>query len=648
MISYNLRADIESQIKEQFIPVTLQGASSRTSSLIMPYVTVMRTLVSQHSIQEWCNNPEDGARSDTLLRENFEQQQRLKENFGLSSMYMSSLKNMSYYFDSLEKQSIDPNDPEDKWVKELLDQPHEYAINLDDNRGKGPLSLFVNYKVRNEQDEVVGIAGLGLRLDEVTKFINESNIFEDGYIFVANGYGRIQLAPSRFGNLDAVSLSSVATEDLSKMLRTTGQIITTNITIDDSESNQIITSIYNEPLDMTIFVAIPEDKVLEPFYSVLTIVLITALALVIACALIINKVIGKLITRIGLISDNFNIFFDFLSKDNDQVNINQLVQRKRNSTSTNQDELGQMSCRLDGQIDELLNLETTKKQALHDTVDVLNQAKNGIFDSRLKQYDDKMLDDIASMINEMLDIWQLAINDINAQLASYQRGNFSAINNSQDYVGEIGKLWHMVQDVGLSIDTKLREDEQAAQNLLTTVNEQQQNLQGMNDSLDLQASSLTSNTQALEHIKQTNAELQSSSQAITEQVNAIAQIVTTIADIAAQTNLLALNAAIESARAGEAGRGFAVVADEVRKLAVDTHTKLGEISEVSDRLKNDCNMIIESVNQETEAISNVIDSNADLVNKTTANLELIRNNISLTGAVQETAQQLKSNLFNVY
>lgn len=614
----------------------------------MPYVTVMRTLVSQHSIQEWCNNPEDGARSDTLLRENFEQQQRLKENFGLSSMYMSSLKNMSYYFDSLEKQSIDPNDPEDKWVKELLDQPHEYAINLDDNRGKGPLSLFVNYKVRNEQDEVVGIAGLGLRLDEVTKFINESNIFEDGYIFVANGYGRIQLAPSRFGNLDAVSLSSVATEDLSKMLRTTGQIITTNITIDDSESNQIITSIYNEPLDMTIFVAIPEDKVLEPFYSVLTIVLITALALVIACALIINKVIGKLITRIGLISDNFNIFFDFLSKDNDQVNINQLVQRKRNSTSTNQDELGQMSCRLDGQIDELLNLETTKKQALHDTVDVLNQAKNGIFDSRLKQYDDKMLDDIASMINEMLDIWQLAINDINAQLASYQRGNFSAINNSQDYVGEIGKLWHMVQDVGLSIDTKLREDEQAAQNLLTTVNEQQQNLQGMNDSLDLQASSLTSNTQALEHIKQTNAELQSSSQAITEQVNAIAQIVTTIADIAAQTNLLALNAAIESARAGEAGRGFAVVADEVRKLAVDTHTKLGEISEVSDRLKNDCNMIIESVNQETEAISNVIDSNADLVNKTTANLELIRNNISLTGAVQETAQQLKSNLFNVY
>ncbi len=58
-----------------------------------------------------------------------------------------------------------------------------------------------------------------------------------------------------------------------------------------------------------------------------------------------------------------------------------------------------------------------------------------------------------------------------------------------------------------------------------------------------------------------------SMQAISDGSRQIAQIITTIDEIAFQTNLLALNAAVEAARAGEQGRGFAVVAAEVRNLA---------------------------------------------------------------------------------
>ena len=69
------------------------------------------------------------------------------------------------------------------------------------------------------------------------------------------------------------------------------------------------------------------------------------------------------------------------------------------------------------------------------------------------------------------------------------------------------------------------------------------------------------------HIHEQMDSIAGSMTRLSEQGQAIGEIIAAVDDLAQQSNLLAVNAAIEAAKAGEQGRGFAVVAREVKSLA---------------------------------------------------------------------------------
>jgi len=98
---------------------------------------------------------------------------------------------------------------------------------------------------------------------------------------------------------------------------------------------------------------------------------------------------------------------------------------------------------------------------------------------------------------------------------------------------------------------------------------------------------------------------------LSEQSQAIGEIIATVTDISEQSNLLAVNASIEAAKAGEFGKGFAVVAHEIHNLAEQSKQATANIRTILTDIQRGVSSTVVSTEQGTRSVADAVKRTSD-------------------------------------
>ncbi len=186
------REAIHQEIILQGLPLTRDNIYSELSGELMRPLLVSSSMANDTFLQDWA---EEGERDlDRITRYLYE----IHGKYGFFSTFFVSAKTNNYYHYKGLHKVIDEEDDHDVWFYKFVQSGEEYELVVDtDEAANSILTIFINFRVSAPDGELLGVTGVGLRMDAVASMITNYQEKYDRSIFLVDTNGVIQVHPDQ-------------------------------------------------------------------------------------------------------------------------------------------------------------------------------------------------------------------------------------------------------------------------------------------------------------------------------------------------------------------------------------------------------------------------------------------------------------------
>ena len=207
------RSNIRRSITESTLPLTSDNVYSEIQRDLLRPIFISSLMANDTFLRDWALSGE----KDTSLITKFLHE--IKVQYSTVSSFFISEESHNYYHAHGLLKEVKEDEPRDAWYFKARDIDAPYEINVDlDMANQDQMTIFINYRVFDYNDKLIGITGVGLTVNNVNHLISRYEAKYDRQIYFIDADGKIVLSPSNSpllkyqSLLDIPELSASATQ----------------------------------------------------------------------------------------------------------------------------------------------------------------------------------------------------------------------------------------------------------------------------------------------------------------------------------------------------------------------------------------------------------------------------------------------------